>query len=140
MRGRMVRDLPPSGQWDVKLCKGGQIEVEFISQVLQLIHADSDRPVSDPTTRIALHRLAEAGYLDEADASLLVRADRLWRTIQGLLRISVGRSPPRELPDASLALLLRATGLLDVATLRSTVDATAEQVRAAFLRIIGEIA
>ena len=39
MRARMLRDLPPDGPWDVKLRAGGQIEVEFIAQVLQLIHA-----------------------------------------------------------------------------------------------------
>ncbi len=39
MRARMLRDLPPEGPWDVKLRAGGQIEVEFIAQVLQLIHA-----------------------------------------------------------------------------------------------------
>ena len=36
MRARMLRDLPPDGPWDVKLRAGGQIEVEFIAQVLQL--------------------------------------------------------------------------------------------------------
>ena len=39
MRARMLRDLPPDGPWDVKLRAGGQIEVEFIAQVLQLMHA-----------------------------------------------------------------------------------------------------
>ena len=35
----MLRELPPDGPWDVKLRPGGQIEVEFIAQVLQLLHA-----------------------------------------------------------------------------------------------------
>ena len=39
MRARMLRDLPPDGPWDVKLRAGGQIEVEFVAQVQQLIHA-----------------------------------------------------------------------------------------------------
>ena len=61
MRARMLRDLPPDGPWDVKLRAGGQIEVEFIAQVLQLIHAREAPELCSPTTRIALARLAEAG-------------------------------------------------------------------------------
>ena len=90
MRARMARDLPPDGPWDVKLRPGGQIEVEFIAQVLQLVHAREIPAVCSPTTRVALERLAGAGELDAADAALLVRADRVWRTVQGMLRITVG--------------------------------------------------
>ena len=61
MRARMLRDLPPEGPWDVKLRAGGQIEVEFIAQVLQLIHAREAPELCSPTTRIALARLAKAG-------------------------------------------------------------------------------
>ena len=59
MRARMLRDLPPDGPWDVKLRAGGQIEVEFIAQVLQLIHARHAPQVCSPTTRIAFDRLAQ---------------------------------------------------------------------------------
>ncbi len=140
MRGRMARDLPPAGAWDVKLRSGGQVEVEFIAQALQLIHAAEDRAICDPTTRVALRRLAGGGYLAADDAALLMRADRLWRTIQGLLRITAGRSPPDQLPATSLDALLSGTGALDAAALHATVDAAAEQVRAAFVRYIGEVA
>ena len=37
MRARMLRDLPPDGPWDVKLGRGGLVEVEFIAQALQLV-------------------------------------------------------------------------------------------------------
>src|SRR6185312_1918009 len=57
MRARMLRDLPPDGPWDVKLRAGGQIEVEFIAQVLQLIHAHETPALCAPTTRVALTRL-----------------------------------------------------------------------------------
>ena len=63
MRARLARDLPPDGPWDVKLRAGGQIEVEFIAQVLQLVHARGWPGVCGPTTRMALRRLAAAGRL-----------------------------------------------------------------------------
>ena len=139
MRARMARDLPPAGPWDVKLRAGGQIEVEFIAQTLQLVHAAAEPALCSPTTRIALGNLAAAGHLPAEDATLLIGADRLWRSVQGMLRITLGRDQPGELPAASARPLLTATGALDVAGLCRSLDATAERVRAAFIRHIGEI-
>ncbi len=146
MRARMLRELPPEGSWDVKLRSGGQIEVEFIAQALQLIHAREAPELCSPTTRVALARLAKAGKLPEDDATLLIGADHVWRTVQGMLRITVGRGAREELPDASAHALLRAaavaldqTGAVDIAWLRGTLDDLAQRVRAAFVRHIGEV-
>ena len=144
MRARMLRDLPPDGPWDVKLRPGGLIEVEFIAQVLQLVHAQTAPDLCCPTTRAALERLAQAGVLPAEDAALLTRADRVWRTVQDMLRITVGRGAKEALPEASVGPLLRAAAAagapaVDVADLRATLDTLAEQVRAAFVRHVGEI-
>jgi [glutamine synthetase] adenylyltransferase / [glutamine synthetase]-adenylyl-L-tyrosine phosphorylase len=144
MRARMLRDLPPNGPWDVKLRPGGQIEVEFVGQVLQLTHASTRPEVCHPTLRVALRRLAEADMLPEADAALLIHADHVWRTIQGVLRIVVGRDVGNTLPEASARLLLAAAraaklDVADVAGLRAAMDSLARQVRAVFVRHIGVI-
>jgi glutamate-ammonia-ligase adenylyltransferase len=137
----MLRDLPPDGPWDVKLRAGGQIEVEFVAQVLQLIHAhEAPAALCSPTTRVALGRLAKADLLPADDAALLIHADHAWRTVQGMLRITVGRGAREELPDASAQALLRAVGeAVDLGALRATLDDLARQVRAVFVRHIGEI-
>jgi len=142
MRTRLLRDLPLSGPWDVKLRAGGQIEVEFIAQVLQLAHA-SVVPAT-PTTRDALARLRDEGVLLAQEAELLIRADRLWRTVQGILRITYGRNPAEKLSEAAAAALLRAANAagetaVDVAQLHATFASMAEQVRAVFVRHVGEI-
>ena len=144
MRARMLRDLPPQGAWDVKLRIGGQVDVEFIAQVLQLIHARHDPDVCSATTRVALERLGARGHLPAADATLLIRADRVWRTVQGMLRITIGRAAPAELPEATARPLLRAAEAagataVDLPALRASLDALAGEVRAAFVRHIGEI-
>ncbi len=137
MRARLLRELPGAGPWDVKLRSGGQIEVEFIAQTLQL--ALSDPALFSPTTRDALARLHGAGALDAADTALLTEADRLWRTVQGLLRITLGRRVPRDLPAPALATLLAVLGC-DEAALHATVARTAAAVRAAFERHVGTVA
>jgi glutamate-ammonia-ligase adenylyltransferase len=145
MRSRMGRDQTLDGPWDVKHRPGGQIDVEFIAQVLQLTAAAKRPEVCSPTTRVALRRLAEAGLLPAADVALLTGADHLWRTVQGMLRITVGRVTTADLPDASARPLLRAAaeagmGAVDLPGLRATLDAMAQNVRAAFVRHVGEIA
>ena len=138
MRARMLRDLPPSGPWDVKQRRGGQVEVEFVAQAMQLLHG----PVS-PTLRLAVAGLQEQGHLSAMDAGLLIRADRVWRALQSILRLTHGPKPPAEFaPSAVPAILeaMRNTGLevVDVAELQSKLEALARDVRALFVRLIGD--
>jgi glutamate-ammonia-ligase adenylyltransferase len=130
----------------VKLRAGGQIEVEFVAQVLQLEHAPLHPELVHTSTRVALAGLRDAGLLVAADADLLIRADRVWRTVQGLLRITYGRAPTARLAEAAEAALLEAIGAcgidpapVDADGLRATFNGLAQDVRAAFVRHVGEI-
>ena len=139
MRRRLLRDLPPSGPWDVKLRPGGGMEVEFIAQVLHLLHGIA--PGCQNTTK-ALRHLARTGALPLDEAETLIRADALWRTVQSMRRITVGGG--NALPPPAAAALLRAVGTLedaglDLAALRATLDRTAHDVRAIFNSRIGSI-
>jgi glutamate-ammonia-ligase adenylyltransferase len=141
MRARLARDLPPSGPWDVKLRPGGQMEVEFIAQVLQLIHASRHPDVCSPTTRIALQRLENAGLLAPADAELLRHADHVGRSVQGMLRIMLGRGVVQSLPESVVQAVSKAIAPaadpVDTEGLRARLDLLAEQVRGTFVRIVG---
>jgi glutamate-ammonia-ligase adenylyltransferase len=142
MRRRIARELPDAGPWDVKLRPGGLLEVEFIAQALQLVAAPDHPGLCHPTTRIAFTRLAEAGLLPRDEAARLIRADHVWRTVQGVLRLAL-RHPGRErLPPPVLATLGRAVGAgagIDEAALRATLDDLAGAVRSAFLRHVGPV-
>jgi glutamate-ammonia-ligase adenylyltransferase len=144
MRARLARDLPPRGPWDVKHRSGGLMEVEFISQVLQLQHGAVQPKVFSANTCTALARLRDAGLLPADEAAALILADRLWRGVQGTLRIAIGPRPVVDLPDpAAQALLsalrpiIAAPGLLDLKALHATMDSTAAQVRELFISHIG---
>lgn len=142
MRARMIRDLPFHGPWDVKLRPGGLVEVEFISQVLQLIHARDHPSVHNPATRLALRRLRDAGALCSADAEVLTQAHHVWRTIQGMLRITVGQLGTGALPPASTGPLLRAVAdagiqAVDIPALLLKLDDVSRRVRTLFTRHVG---
>ena len=134
MRARTLKELPPHGPWDVKLMPGGQVDVEFVVQTALLL-TPAARPAQ--TVRVAIARLAQAGALPAGDAATLTEADRLWRTIQGLLRITVGARPPPALPDPAMDALLGATGLCDAAAFHAKVATLAADVRCVFNRRVG---
>ena len=101
--------------------------------------ACSRPPPGCQSTPVALAHLARIGRIPQEQADRLIRADRLWRTVQSMLRILVGRTTA-ELPSAAEGPLLRAIdGALDLSGLRATLDATAAEVRAAFTSLVGEI-
>jgi [glutamine synthetase] adenylyltransferase / [glutamine synthetase]-adenylyl-L-tyrosine phosphorylase len=122
---------------------GGLIEVEFIAQALQLRHAPEQPQILAPTTRIALARLGQAAILPAEEAAALIAADRLWRTVIGLIRLTHGRSPEAALPAPAAAALLRAVAPLleprpvDLAGLRAQMQSMAGTVRAIFERRVG---
>ena len=142
MRARMTRELRPHGPWDVKHRSGGLIDVEFIAQVLQLVHVHDDGFRRSQTTHVALQRLAQAGVLDPADARFLISTERLWRTIQGMLRMTVGRVEAALLPHASAVPLLHAAAKAgvkaqDADDLLRQSELMAQQVRVLFERYVG---
>ena len=145
MRARMLRELPAEGPWDVKAMPGGLIEVEFIAQALQLAHAPEEPRLLATTTRTALARLGQHGILPAEEAAVLIAADRLWRTIIGLVRLTIGRSRDATLPAPAEAAVLRAVAPLldphpvDLPALRGQMQDMAGTVRAIFERRVGKL-
>ena len=148
MRARLWRDARPPGPpfaWrDTKLRPGGLVEVEFVAQALQLVHAAADAPPLSPATGDALALLASAGALPKADAALLTRAGRIWRTVLGMVRLTGAPRDEASLTGASAEALLhaaRAAGAdaVDVAGLHDTLERMAAEVREAFVRLLGPI-
>ena len=139
MRTRLLRDLPPAGPWDVKMRPGGGMEVEFIAQVLQLTHGPGSQ-----NTAAALRILAQQGALPPTDAQSLIEADRLWRTVQSMVRITAGRGATTLPPPAAEAVLHAVRTLpgyesLDLPALPATLDNAAATVRRIFTERIGPV-
>jgi glutamate-ammonia-ligase adenylyltransferase len=137
MLRRVNAELPLAGPWDVKHCVGGMIELAFIAEALQLIFGPAEKTLFRANTAAAIKGLAAAGHLAAGDAKRLVAADFLWRTIQGIARITGLRDKDSSPPRAMLAPLLRATGTADLAELRARMDEAGAEVRDCFERVIG---
>lgn len=135
---------------DIRLRRGGLMELEFIAQALQLGLPAKARAQS---TRTALARLSRAGRLDPATARRLSQADRAWRATQGALRILRGPKPPASFaalsPPTAAALLRCAVpelpkfarpdsgAITGIEAFETALERLAQAVRADFIATIG---
>ena len=106
MRRRMAETFPGSNPWDLKHAPGGLVDIEFIAQTLQLVHASQKPSVLDTNTIGALRRLRESGILAAADAARLIASARLQHALTQVLRIALDETPKIEGATPGLKALL----------------------------------
>jgi glutamate-ammonia-ligase adenylyltransferase len=89
MRHRMeVERAGPKGrETHVKLGSGGIVDIEFLTQYLQLRYGHAHPALRTPNTLEALQGLAAAGLLDAGDAAMLEESYRFLRRVENRLRI-----------------------------------------------------
>jgi glutamate-ammonia-ligase adenylyltransferase len=132
MRERIAAELPPRGPFDIKTIPGGMLELNFIAAALQLIHGPQAPELFHPNTAAALRALALAGHLPPAHAQDLLAADHLWRSVQGINRITGLSDRAQSVPPALQIPLLRATRAPSWEALRETMAQAAQNVTNCF--------
>ena len=143
MRARMERDQPAAGPWDMKNLRGGLIDIEFIAQYLQLRYAPvrtRDQPaILSVNTTEALRRLRAATILDEETADILIASMRLWRNVQGVVRLSVGENFHQPmLPEGCQNFMAEVCGSDSFYELRTQIADSAATCHEIFRRLIEE--
>ena len=137
MRERLAAQFPARDIWDIKFAPGGLVDIEFIAQALQLLHAPSNRDVLDQNTIVALQKLGRGGWLDSADLEFLTEAAKLEHGLTQVLRIALeGPYKPDEASRGMKALLVRAGDAPDFSALESQLSELEERARSIFDRLI----
>jgi glutamate-ammonia-ligase adenylyltransferase len=131
MRRRIEQEKGTTDIWDLKQVRGGLVDIEFMAQHLQLVHAAAHPEVLDQNTVQCLRKLAAAGLLEPGHAEVLIPAARLLNNLTQVLRLCMDVPFAAEhAPDGLKALLARAGEAPDFlrleADLRSTLAAVAE--------------
>jgi len=138
MRRRMEEGARAS---NLKRGPGGVVDIEFIAQMLQLVHGGAEPQLRTPQTLAALVALRQAGHLGGERADFLERAYRTLRSIEGRLRLldAAARHEFPVLPEEQrrLAHLL---GYERPDLLVQDVQAITARTRAEFERIFNETA
>ena len=136
MRALMERERPPSGFWDLKLSPGGLVDVEFVAQYLQIIHASQGGPL-EVNTAAALAALAGRGLIGAADAAALGAAWRLQQDLSQLLKLALrDDADPASEPAGFRRLLARAAGARDFSALHKALARSRERARAVFVAVL----
>lgn len=109
MRARIEQQHHTPDVWNVKYVRGGMIDVQFLAQYLALRHAPHRPEILDPNTVGALAWLGDSGFLEPATANDLIEAQKLYRRVQGFLRLTTeGPFVASAAPGALKAALARA--------------------------------
>ncbi len=138
MRAAIAKEKGDADPWDLKYAAGALVDIEFIAQYLQLVHAASAPDILDTSTARALDKAARAGLLSAEDAAVLGPAVRLFHDLTQILRLCLpGVFDPKTASAGVLGLLARAADLPDFSALDAHVRETQRQVRECFVRILG---
>ena len=137
MRARIERSHRTDNIWEGKRVRGGLVDLEFIAQYLELGHAARHPQVLSTNTTDAFARLADCGCLARATADELIAATRLWRRVQGILRLGEGSDFEEErAPEGLRRVIARAAGAASFTELKERLGRTAERVAAHFAALI----
>jgi glutamate-ammonia-ligase adenylyltransferase len=133
MKAKVEAELGGKSRGNVKLGRGGIREIEFIAQVLQLIHGGRDERLRGRGTLPTLRRLVARGDLPAAEGEALAEAYRFLRQVEHKIQIVHERQTHMIPSDAAeQETLARRIGLTDGAALWAALTQHTARVRRGF--------
>lgn len=137
MRRAIALEKGEDDVWDLKHAAGGMVDIEFIAQYLQLVHAAEAPDILDVGTLAVLDNATRLGFLPQAALDVLRPAARLYHDLTQILRLCVSSGfRPQTAGDDLLRVLTRAGDAPDFSSLEARVRETQTEVRAIFVQVI----
>jgi [glutamine synthetase] adenylyltransferase / [glutamine synthetase]-adenylyl-L-tyrosine phosphorylase len=141
MRTAISEEKGEDDHWDLKYAAGGLVDLEFIAQYLQLIHAAGKPEILDQHTGRVLEAAQNLRVIAKEDAESLRAAFTLYHDLTQVLRLCLtSKFDPKTAAPGLLALLARAGELPDFPTLEAHMIETQAKVRKLFQKIVGSAA
>ncbi len=138
MRERMRGEHGTDQIWAVKHLRGGLVDIEFVAQYLQLQHATGNPEILARNTIAVLDEAARCGIVHADAADSLIRAARLWRNLQGILRLTIEEGFDEQTASPGLKkVIARVCGTVDFDTLKQTMQEVAADARRNYEMLLG---
>ncbi|WP_395021207.1 bifunctional [glutamine synthetase] adenylyltransferase/[glutamine synthetase]-adenylyl-L-tyrosine phosphorylase [Dongia sp.] len=138
MRLRMAQQYRGDNIWDLKFLRGGQVDLDFIAQYLQLRHAHEHPEILARDGGQVLERARDLKLLDDKTADQLMAIGKLWRQLQQTIRLVVGaKVEEAKLREPTRRQLAQSGGADDFKALKKLIKKRAAAVHAAYHAIIG---
>jgi glutamate-ammonia-ligase adenylyltransferase len=135
MRDLIAEEKPPRDVWDIKLVRGGLIDLEFIAQIAALTgQIEGNGRWSGTADTLA--RLAP-GFADPQVRQELLNAHALYSGLTQVIRLCLtGPFERHDVPPGLADLLLRNTDLPDLGVLEAHIEETARRVEGHFGKLL----
>jgi glutamate-ammonia-ligase adenylyltransferase len=138
MRRAIALEKGEDDVWDLKYAAGGMVDIDFIAQFLQLVHAADKPDILNVSTLQVLDNAARLGVLPQSAAEILRPAARLYHDLTQILRLCVSEKfRPETSGEDLLRVLARAGDAPDFSSLQARLRETQTEVRRVFLELVG---
>jgi glutamate-ammonia-ligase adenylyltransferase len=139
MRRAVALEKGERDVWDLKYAAGGTVDIDFIAQYLQLVHAAEKPDILDVSTLHVLDNAARLGVLPQSAAEVLRPAARLYHDLTQILRLCVSEGfKPETAGEDLLRVMARAGDAPDFSSLEARVKETQSEVRRVFRELLVE--
>ncbi|WP_295897275.1 bifunctional [glutamine synthetase] adenylyltransferase/[glutamine synthetase]-adenylyl-L-tyrosine phosphorylase [uncultured Bartonella sp.] len=134
MRALIEKEKPPLNIWDFKTMRGGQVDLEFITQFSLICHQSEF--VIGRTTGEVLERLPQS-FLDISSVGELHHAYRIYTNLSQMMRLCLNdKLDPVDMPPGLADLLQRTVGEPDLGHVESLIAEMANSVGTLFDQVI----
>lgn len=137
MRAMIAKEKGDNDIWDLKLAKGGLLDIEFLIQFLQLVHAHRHPEILETSTGLALDALRKHNVLAVEDWEVLKAAHRRYHALMQVLRLCLKEQfNPETAGEGLLRLLARSASLPDFSSLKTELKDSQREVRAIYQKVV----
>jgi len=137
MRLKLEEAFPTKKIWDIKHVRGGIIDLEFISQYLQLLHANKHPEILSRNLHRSFERIKKANIISPEIADTLQQASLFLNKIQTIIRMSCATEFDEEtIPEGLQNLLVRYTKTKNFDELRENLHNTEIMIYEIFQQIV----
>src|SRR3954449_1980098 len=138
MRRAIAQEKGEDDIWDLKYAAGGTVDIDFIAQHLQLVHAAEKPDILNVSTLAVIDNAARLGVLAQSDAEVLRGAGRLYHDLTQIIRLCVSEKfNPATAGEDLLRVMARAGDTPDFSTLQARLRETQAEVRRVFEAVVG---
>ena len=138
MRARMLQQHRGDQMWDLKHARGGQVDIDFIAQYLQLRHGHDHPAVLARDATAVFANARHLRLIEPRAAEDLIESARFWRQLQQTIRLLVGsKIDEAALGETTRRHLANSAGADSFPALKAMVETRAATVYALFQELIG---
>ena len=137
MRALIAHEKGDRDLWDLKLVRGGLMDIEFVAQYLTLAFAHTRPEILDVSTRRAIDKAGRAGLAEPRQVETLIEAHRLYTDATQFMRLAIaGPFDPATAASGVKRRIAASAGFPDFEAFVAALDEARKRVREAYEAIV----